>query len=81
VEHRCDERPCPLPSGCYAFGADATGYPHPLVTHHDPDAGRGTLSRSEARRRQWLILRRLRSSCVNTDSPCLRVPGSVFACC
>jgi hypothetical protein len=23
----CDERPAPLPPGCYTFGADGTGYP------------------------------------------------------
>jgi hypothetical protein len=34
VEHPTAERHGPLPLVCYAFAADATGYPLPPVTHH-----------------------------------------------
>lgn len=34
MEHPTAERPRRLRLACYTFGADGTGYPRHLVTHH-----------------------------------------------
>jgi hypothetical protein len=54
----------PLPLDCYAFGADATGYPRSVVIHRFQPLGR---SRSGPARR-----RRVRGVNLVTD-PCARV--------